>query len=292
MSRNTNFYHSFLVLSPAKRRAIIAVWDFCRAVDDTVDDHAVQSEVERVEAFDRLAAWRREIDVVFTPGAAPETPQGRALQPYARSFRLPRRPFEDLVDGVSMDVGHRRYRSFNELYQYCYKVASTVGLICVEIFGCREAASRDYAVDLGIALQLTNILRDIKPDLARDRLYVPLDDLARFNVTEDTLREESQSGSRPTEPVTALLKHQALRAREYYQRAARGLPRDDARRLVAAEIMAAVYRCILEEIERRDYDVFTEIVSLPKRQRGTIAARTWFRTMTGRRVAADLVRQA
>ena len=292
MSRNTNFYHSFLVLSPAKRRAIIAVWDFCRAVDDTVDDHAVQSEADRVDAFDRLAAWRREIDVVFTPGAAPESPQGRSLQPYARSFRLPRRPFEDLVDGVSMDVGHRRYRSFNELYQYCYKVASTVGLICVEIFGCREAASRDYAVDLGIALQLTNILRDIKPDLARDRLYVPLDDLARFNVTEDVLREQSQSGSRPTGPVTALLQHQALRAREYYQRAARGLPRDDSRRLVAAEIMAAVYRCILDEIERRDYDVFSEIVSLPNRQRASIAARTWFRIMTGRRVTPDLVRQA
>ena len=292
MSRNTNFYHSFLVLTPAKRRAIIAVWDFCRAVDDTVDDHAVLSETERVEAFDRLAAWRREIDVVFTPGASPETPQGRALQAYARSFHLPRRPFEDLVDGVSMDVGHRRYRSFNELYQYCYKVASTVGLICVEIFGCREAASRDYAVDLGIALQLTNILRDVKPDLERDRLYVPLDDLARFNCTEEMLREQSQAGAPPSEPVKGLLRHQALRAREYYQRAARGLPRDDARRLVAAEIMAAVYRCILEEIERRDFDVFSEIVRVPNRQRAAIAARTWFRTMTGRRMGVDLVRHA
>ena len=118
MSRNTNFYYSFLVLTPAKRRAIIAVWDFCRAIDDTVDERAVDSEPQRVEAFEALAAWRKEIEAVFTPGVAPATPQGRALQPLARHFRLPRRPFEDLIDGVSMDVGFRRYRTFNELYQY------------------------------------------------------------------------------------------------------------------------------------------------------------------------------
>jgi phytoene synthase len=287
MSRNTNFYYSFLVLTPAKRRAIIAVWDFCRAIDDTVDDRAVESEAQRVEAFEALGAWRKEIDAVFTPGVPPATPQGRALQPLARLFKLPRRPLEDLIDGVSMDVGYRRYRTFNELYQYCYKVASTVGLICVDIFGCREAASRDYAVDLGIALQLTNILRDVKTDLDRGRLYIPLDDLARFNVTEDMIRAGAGN-----EEVTSLLRHQAARAREYYQRAARGLPRDDARRLVAAEIMGAIYRAILDEIELRDYDVFTEIVRIPNSQRLSIAFRTWLRIMTGRRIALEPVRHA
>jgi phytoene synthase len=285
MSRNTNFYYSFLVLTPAKRRAIIAVWDFCRAIDDTVDDRAGDSETQRVEAFEGLAAWRKEIDAVFTPGVTPATPQGRALQPLARLFRLPRRPLEDLIDGVSMDIGFRRYRSFNELYQYCYKVASTVGLICVEIFGCREAASRDYAVDLGIALQLTNILRDVKGDLERGRLYIPLDELARFNCTEDTIRFQPR-----TEPVTALLRHQAARAREYYQRAARGLPRDDARRLVAAEIMGAIYRAILDEIELRDYDVFGEVVRIPDSQKVSLAFRSWIRIMTGRRVMLEPVR--
>jgi 15-cis-phytoene synthase len=285
MSRNTNFYYSFLVLTPAKRRAIIAVWDLCRAIDDTVDDRAVDSEPQRVEAFEGLAAWRKEIEAVFTPGMAPATPQGRALQPLARHFRLPRRPFEDLIDGVSMDIGFRRYRTFNELYQYCYKVASTVGLVCVEIFGCREAASRDYAVDLGIALQLTNILRDVKADLDRGRLYMPLDDLARFHCTEDMIRFQSR-----TEPVTALLRHQAARAREYYQRAARGLPRDDARRLVAAEIMSAIYRAILDEIELRDYDVFGEVVGIPDSQKVSLAFRCWIRIMTGRRVALEPVR--
>jgi phytoene synthase len=287
MSRNTNFYYSFLVLTPAKRRAIIAVWEFCRAIDDTVDERAVESEPQRVEAFDALAAWRKEIAAVFTPGITPATPQGRSLQPLARLFRLPRRPFEDLIDGVSMDVGYRRYRTFNELYQYCYKVASTVGLICVEIFGCREAASRDYAVDLGIALQLTNILRDVKNDLERGRLYIPLDDLTRFNCTEDMLRCASRN-----EAVTALLRHQAVRARDYYQRAARGLPRDDARRLVAAEIMSAIYRAILDEIELRNYDVFTEVVRIPNSQRLSIAFRTWLRIMTGRRMTLEPVRHA
>lgn len=287
MSRNTNFYYSFLVLTPAKRRAIIAVWEFCRAIDDTVDERAVDSEPQRVETLEALAAWRKEIDAVFTPGVAPATPQGRALQPLARLFKLPRRPLEDLIDGVSMDVGYRRYRTFNELYQYCYKVASTVGLICVEIFGCREAASRDYAVDLGIALQLTNILRDVKTDLDRGRLYIPLDDLTRFNCTEDMLRHGSRH-----EAVTALLRHQAARAREYYQRAARGLPRDDARRLVAAEIMSAIYRAILDEIELRDYDVFSEVVRIPNSQRLSIAFRTWVRIMTGRRMALEPVRNA
>jgi phytoene synthase len=285
MSRNTNFYYSFLVLTPAKRRAIIAVWDLCRSIDDTVDERAGDDEAQRLEAFNGLAAWRKEIEAVFTPGVTPSTPQGRNLQPLARLFRLPRRPLEDLVDGVSMDIGYRRYRTFNELYQYCYKVASTVGLICVDIFGCREAASRDYAVDLGIALQLTNILRDVKSDLERGRLYIPLDDLARFQCTEDMIRGDSRN-----EAVTALLRHQAARARDYYQRASRGLPKDDARRLVAAEIMSAIYRAILDEIELRDYDVFSEVVSIPDSQRMSLAFRTWLRIMTGRRIALEPVR--
>lgn len=287
MSRNTNFYYSFLVLTPAKRRAIIAVWDLCRSIDDTVDERAGDNEAQRAEAFDGLAAWRKEIEAVFTPGVTPSTPQGRNLQPLARLFALSRRPLEDLVDGVSMDIGYRRYRTFNELYQYCYKVASTVGLICVDIFGCREAASRDYAVDLGIALQLTNILRDVKADLERGRLYIPLDDLTRFQCTEDMIRGDSRN-----EAVTALLRHQAARARDYYQRASRGLPRDDARRLVAAEIMSAIYRAILDEIELRDYDVFSEVVRIPDSQRASLAFRTWLRIMTGRRIALEPVRHA
>jgi phytoene synthase len=276
MSRDTNFYYSFLVLAPPKRKAIVAVWDFCRAIDDAVDEVAVENADDESRAAERLTEWRREIARTF--GGSPETPQGRALQPWIARFDLPQRPLEDLVDGVAMDIGHRRYRTFGELYQYCYRVASTVGLVCVQIFGCEEAASRDYAVDLGVALQLTNILRDVPDDLARGRLYVPLDEMTRFGCSEEALRDAPRSA-----PVRALLAHQGARAREYYARAARTMVRDEARKLVAAEIMSGIYQAILREIEQRDYDVFTERVRVSRPRRALIALRVWLRVMLGLR---------
>ncbi len=281
MARDTNFYYSFLVLTPARRRAIVAVWDFCRAVDDAVDEVRVESEADRVAALARLDAWRQEIERCFT-GGEPATPQGKALQPFVAAFDLPRRPLEDLVDGVAMDVGPRRFKAFGELYQYCYRVASTVGLVCVQIFGCEEAGSRDYAVDLGLALQLTNIIRDVKTDLDRGRLYIPLDDLASHGCTEDMLRELPHS-----EPVRALLRQQARRARDYYARSARAIPRDEARRLVAAEIMSGIYQAILSEIERRDMDVFSETIRVSRSRRAAIAFRIWTRTMFGFRTTVS-----
>ena len=197
------------------------------------------------------------------------------MQPLVAEFSLPRRPFEDLVDGVAMDVGSRRYATFDELRTYCYRVASTVGLICVAIFGCRSEQARRYAVDLGLALQLTNILRDVSVDLARGRLYIPLEDLATFACTEDDLRA-GLVGS-----VPRLLEHQARRARDYYARARAALPRGERRQLVAAEIMGAIYQAILARIERRGYDVFSSIVRVPRPQRVAIAAGTWLRVMAG-----------
>ncbi|HEY8551674.1 MAG TPA: presqualene diphosphate synthase HpnD [Vicinamibacterales bacterium] len=275
MARDTNFYYSFLVLTPRRRRAIVAVWDFCRAVDDAVDEARTESEEEQAAAMARLDFWRREIERCFS-GATPKTPQGRALVPFISEFDLPQRPLEDLVDGVAMDIGHRRYRTFGELYQYCYRVAATVGLVCVQIFGCEEAGSRDYAVDLGVALQLTNILRDVKADLARGRLYIPLEDLARHGVTENMLAEDTGSPA-----VRALLRDQGMRARSYYQRATRNIPRDEARRLVAAEIMSGIYQAILAEIERRDFDVFGERIRVSRPRRALIALRIWAKTMFG-----------
>jgi 15-cis-phytoene synthase len=276
MSRDTNFYYSFLVLTPPRRRAIVAVWDFCRAIDDAVDEMPSDSPDDQAKATARLTEWRREIERCFS--GLPETPQGKALQPWIPRFALPQRPLEDLVDGVSMDIGHRRYKTFGELYQYCYRVASTVGLVCVQIFGCEEAASRDYAVDLGVALQLTNILRDVPADLAQGRLYIPLDELERFGCTEEALLTTPRAA-----PVRALLAFQGARAREYYGRASRNMSRDEARRLVAAEIMSGIYHAILDEIERRDYDVFTEKVRVPRPRRALIALRVWLRVMFGLR---------
>jgi phytoene synthase len=272
MARDTNFYYSFLVLTPARRSAIVAVWDFCRAVDDAVDEARVETDQDRAAAHTRLDEWRREIGRCFGGDEPPRTPQGRALKPYVGQFDLPRGPFGDLVDGVAMDIGHRRFKTFAELYQYCYRVASTVGIICVQIFGCEDAQSRDYATDLGLALQLTNILRDVKTDFAQGRLYIPLEDLARHGVTEDMLGHDAALPA-----VRALLRDQGERAREYYLRATRGIPPDETRRLIAAEIMSGIYQAILTEIEQRDYDVFGERVRVSRPRRAWIALTIWTR---------------
>lgn len=274
MARDTNFYYSFLVLPALKRAAIIAVWDFCRAVDDVVDEPGGDGVPARVR--DRVAGeldrWRAELDRCFK-GCA-ETPHGRRLQPFVAPFGLPRQPFEDLIDGVEMDLDQRRYETFADLRDYCRRVASTVGLICVEIFGYRDPRTRTYAADLGIALQLTNILRDVGSDLARGRLYVPLEDLARFACTEEDLRRGVM-----TDHVRALLEHQWERARTCYEQAGAELPRIDARRLVAAEIMKAIYFEILLRIRRSRYDVFSRRITVPRPRRAVIAAATWAKTM-------------
>ena len=277
MGRDTNFYYSFLVLPSDKRRAIVAVWDFCRAVDDAVD------EAEGPEAATKeIARWRDELAAVFEGGTV-RTPQGSALAPLVGQFGLPRPAFEALIEGVEMDLGSRRYETFADLYEYCIRVASAVGLICLEIFGYGDPRSRQYAIDLGVALQLTNILRDVPEDLRRGRLYIPQEDLRRHRCSEEDLaRETAGNGSGVRSPeVKALLRDQGQRARDYYRRAAEGLPAADARRLVAAEIMGAIYRAILTRIEAAEYDVFSRVITIPRPRRALIAASTWARTALG-----------
>ena len=277
MSRDTNFSYSFLVLPAEKRQAIGIVWDFCRAVDDAVDEapsvEAAQREIER---------WRRELAACYD-GSMPSTPQGQALAPLVSRFGLPRPAFEALIEGVAMDLGSRRYETFADLYEYCIRVASAVGHVCVEIFGYTNPKARDYATELGVALQLTNILRDVPTDLALGRVYVPQEDLRQHGCTEDDLqREAAQAGGGVKSPaVKALLRAQGARARDYYARAAAALPREDARRLAAAEIMGAIYRGLLDRIEAADYDVFSGVVRIPRPQRARIAATTWARIAIG-----------
>jgi 15-cis-phytoene synthase len=277
VARDTNFYYSFLVLPPAKRQAIVAVWDFCRAVDDASDEMgeggSATAEVER---------WREELARCFD-GGLPETRQGRALQALIEPFGLSREPFEALIEGVEMDLVPRRYETFDDLYQYCVRVASAVGFMCLDIFGYRAAAARQYATDLGVALQLTNILRDVRGDLERGRWYIPLEDLRAYECSEEDLNNEvAKAGGGVRSPaVKSLLRHQAMRAREYYARASHVLPPHDAGRVVAAEIMAAIYRGLLDRIERRDYDVFSEVVRIPRPRRAVIAAATWARIGLG-----------
>ena len=272
MARDTNFYYSFLVLPAEKRSAIVAVWDFCRAVDDAVDEAGgadVAAEIEK---------WRSEVAACFG-GGSPQTSQGRALAPLVKRFNLPRAAFDALIDGVAMDVGDRRYETFDDLYLYCTRVASAVGLMCLEIFGYSDPRAKQYAIDLGVALQLTNILRDVPEDLARGRVYIPQEDLRRFGCTEDDLKREAANAGRgiQADRLKSLLEFQAERARSYYARAAAALPPADARGLTAAEIMGRIYFAILERIESAGYDVFSRVIRIPRPRRALIALTTWAR---------------
>lgn len=282
MGRDTNFAYSFLALSPDRREAITAVWDFCRAVDDEVDEHEDRSVQERRAGLQR---WRNEVAACFEDGQ-PDTPQGRALKAVVSRWPVPRLPLDQLIEGCAVDLEPVRFPTFGELRGYCYKVASTVGLVCIEIFGYENPDTRQYAEELGLALQLTNILRDVPADLARDRLYIPLDEMAAHGVSEEDLRH-----GRMTPAIAALFERQAARAREQFARAEAVLPPEDARRLVAARIMGAIYRELLARIAARGYDVFTGRVRVARFTKARLALATWLRTMasssssTGLRVA-------
>jgi len=279
MARDTNFYYSFLVLTPARRQAIVAVWDFCRAVDDAVDEVVPEeewkgglTEAACAKARNEIAGWRRELAAVY--GGTPTTAQGLALQPLVREFPLPREQFAALIDGVEMDLDHARYPTFDALSEYCRRVASAVGLICLEIFGYRDPQARAYADSLGMALQLTNIIRDVAVDLRRGRVYLPAEHLARFGVSVDDL-----AAGRVTPAVRELLRFECDEARKLYAKAARQLPAVDRRSLVAAEIMGAIYFAILRRIERSGYDVFSRRIRVPRPHRAMIALRVWLRAL-------------
>lgn len=272
MNRKSSFYYSFLVLPAPQRRAILAVFDVCRAVDDSID---LESDPARAEAA--AAEWRAEVARIFSQ-QRPETPQGRHLQPFVETCGLPREQFDALVDGVSMDIRPRRYATFAELEPYCHRVASSVGLICAAVFGMHDEAARAYARDLGVALQLTNILRDVAVDHRRGHLYLPLEDLDRFACTEVDIAREAAQGALRSDRVRAVLEHQAARARVFFGRAARALPAAQARSFVAAEIMHAVYRELLRRIERAGYDVFGSLIRVPRPAQARIALAAWWRT--------------
>ena len=268
MARKTSFYYSFLVLPAEQRRAIVAVWDFCRAVDDAVDE-APAAGAETPTGRDAVCFWRAELARCFD-GVEPQTRQGRRLQPFVQAFNLPRAAFDDVIDGVAMDLDMTRYETFDALYEYCRRVASAVGMICIQIFGCRSEKAREYALNLGLALQLTNILRDVSGDLARGRVYLPLEDLRMFGCSVDAL-----SAGIMTEPIRRLIEYECRRARTFYQRAADARPPEDRRRLVAAEIMRAVYFETLNRIELAGYDIFSMRARPPRVTQALIALKQW-----------------
>jgi phytoene synthase len=225
-----------------------------------------------------LSIWRKEIDRVFG-GTAPETEAGQNLQPVVSAFNLVREDFDALVEGIAMDASPRRFQTFADLEPYCHRVASAVGLMSVRIFGFRDPIVRDYARDLGVALQLTNILRDVAVDFRQGRVYLPMEDLARFGCTDDDLRREvtRSGGGLRSERLRAVLEHHAARARVFFGRAVRALPPAETPNLLAAEIMREVYWELLRRIEAARCDVFSQLIRVPRPAQARIALATWWR---------------
>jgi phytoene synthase len=260
----SNFYYAFLFLPRPRREALYAVYAFCRTVDDAVD-----LGTERAAQQRELARWRAELARCYEGGRA-ETPIGRRLTEAVRAYAIPRSALEAILEGVEMDLDHHAYESFDALYPYCYRVASAVGLCCIEIFGYTDPRAQEYAVNLGVALQLTNIMRDVGGDALAGRVYLPQDELARFSVTPDDLR-----AGRYSDAFVALMEYQATRACGFYAAARRAFPTRDARTLAAAEIMGRIYRALLDELVARRFRVFGERVTVPTHRKLAIAFRTW-----------------
>ena len=272
----SNFFYSFLFLSPSKREAIIDVYSFCRAIDDLVDENIFVGEGGGAANDPRaeLDAWRAELDACYA--GQPTRPATIRLRQAIDRFPMPKGYFSALIDGCEMDLHTNRYQTFDDLYDYCYRVAGVTGLMCIEIFTYRSPRTREYAINLGIALQLTNILRDLREDAERGRIYLPLEDLRRFGYSEEEL-----AAGVVNDRFRELMRFECARAHDYYRRAAKLLPEDDRSTMIAAQTMGRIYYRILEQIERVGYDVFHHQVRLHRPERFLIALSEWSRVRLG-----------
>ena len=266
----SNFFYSFLFLPREKRQAIYTVYSFCRQTDDIAD--ALELSPENKLAL--LNWWEQELKRAFTRRVSNYFSQ---LRNVAERFRIPLELFLELIDGVRMDLQPRRYTTFDELLVYCQKVASAVGLMSIRIFGYRDDATQEYARNLGIALQLTNILRDVKKDIRMGRLYLPLEDLQRFRVTEGDIRR-----GRYTPQFRALMQFEAQRAHRYFQQAESCLSPRDRKNMVVAEIMGAIYFHILLKLEAVEFDVFHHPVRIPTGEKIRLALQTFLQNRFSR----------
>jgi phytoene synthase len=261
-SSGSSFYFSFLFLEPEARQAMTILYAFCREVDDVVDEC---SDVG--VARTKLVWWRDEIGRAFT-GAA-QHPVGKALQAVIARYDLPQEHFLEIIDGMEMDLEYNAYRTFKELSLYCYRAASVVGLMTAEIFGYDDRRTLKYAHDLGMAFQLTNILRDVGEDAQRGRVYIPEEDMERFKVSRDDIVH-----GRFDDNMRQLLKFQAERARQYYQQAFNHLPDSDRYRQRSGVIMAAVYQALITAIEDSGYRIFEQRINLSPPRKMLIAWQT------------------
>jgi phytoene synthase len=259
----SSFYYSFRFLTPERRRAITAVYAFCREVDDVVDETHDPEIAAR-----QLDWWRGEVENIYS--GTPEHPVGQALKPVTENFRLPQEQFLEIIDGMQMDLEQARYADFKALQLYCYRVASVVGLIAAEIFGYTDRQTLKYAHDLGIAFQLTNIIRDVGEDARRGRIYLPMAELEQFNVPAKDILE-----ARDSENFQRLMAFQIERAQKYYDQALALLPKVDRKSQRAGLIMAAIYRETLREVQADGCKVLSQRISLTPLRKLWLAVKAW-----------------
>ncbi|HEX6321268.1 MAG TPA: presqualene diphosphate synthase HpnD [Burkholderiales bacterium] len=259
----SSFYYAFLFLPAERRRAITALYAFCREVDDAVDDAA-----EMQVAAAKLAWWRSELAGLYA--GDPQHPVTRALAPFKEKFSITAERLNEIIDGMEMDLTQTRYLDWPGLERYCYRVAGVVGVLAAGIFGYRNPRTLDYARDLGIAFQLTNVIRDVGEDARKNRIYIPMEDLKRFSVPASDILQ-----SRESDAFKALMAFQAARARSQYEKAMQALPPEDRRAQRSGLIMAAIYRALLEEIEADGFRVLVQKTSLTPLRKFYIAWKTW-----------------
>lgn len=268
----SNLALAFILLPKEKRLGMAALYAFCREVDDIADEETAPVEQRR----ERLNHWRAEVHEACR-GGKPTLPVVRELQPVIARYGLRSDLFEELLCGVEMDLDTKRYSTYDELEEYCYRVASVVGLLSIEIFGYQDAQCKPYAVHLGKALQLTNILRDVRSDGERGRIYLPMSELDRFGVAAEEILEFKY-----TPRFCALAQSVAGRARDFYLQARETLPAVDRRSMGSAELMGSVYWRLLKELERRQFNVFDSASTrLSSSQKLFLILRTWFRLWRG-----------
>src|SRR3954471_4471697 len=268
----SNLALAFVLLPREKRDAMSALYAFCREIDDVADDESVPVERRRQE----LALWREDIAAACA-GKAPQCPTNQDFQPHIAAHKLPFELFDELIRGVEMDLDIKRYQTFQELELYCFRVASVVGLLSIEIFGYKNPKCREYADHLGKALQLTNILRDVRSDAERGRIYLPLEELSRHGVSEEEILRFKYSSR-----FCALAGQLAARAKEHYMLARQKLPMEDRRSMAAAELMGSVYWRLLRKLELQQFDVFgPNPTRLSRTQKLLLTFRTWYRVLSG-----------
>jgi phytoene synthase len=263
----SNFYLALFALPKAKREALYSVYAFCRHTDDLADQNLSAEQRKQ-----QLAEWRTCVKACLEGEASAPVLQSLAL--CVERFRIPKKYLEELIDGVEMDLSKTRYETFDDLYPYCYRVASVVGLICIEVFGYSNPKTKEFAEYLGVALQLTNILRYVGIDAAQDRIYLPQEDLRRFGVTEEDILRH-----RYTEAFARLAAFQADRAESFYRKAFDCLPPEDRKNMLAAEIIAGIYHRLLARIRERNYRVYEKKIRIPDWRKLLIAFRLWFRSL-------------